>query len=155
MLNHRIRGLLFRYKKKNSTCSWLLFFGKSIQKRPDSVCEDDVNNEQNVLAHYMPNHWMRRKLFYRKKKKKHIYYFGFYFLLRVSKTSYSSVIVAPFESAGIRPVVNRLNQDTTVYYGLVFCAFSWPYAVVKDNSWIVNPFIASIFFTRAKCTCLK
>ena len=51
-------------------------------------------------------------------------YFGFYFLVRVSKTSYSSVIVAPFESAGIRPVVNRLNQDTTVYDGLVFYAFS-------------------------------
>ena len=35
-----------------------------------------------------------------------------------------SAIVAPFASAGIRPVVNRLNQDTTAYYGLVFCAFS-------------------------------
>ena len=42
------------------------------------------------------------------------------FLVRVSKTSYSSVIVVPFESAGIRPVENRLNQETTVYYGLVF-----------------------------------
>ena len=28
----------------------LLFFGKSIQKYPDSVCENDVNNEQNVRA---------------------------------------------------------------------------------------------------------
>ena len=34
-----------------------------------------------------------------------------------------SAIVAPFASAGIHPVVNRLNQDTTVYYGLVFCLF--------------------------------
>ena len=32
-------------------------------------------------------------------------------------------IVAPFASAGIRSVVNRLNQDTTVYYGLVLCLF--------------------------------
>ena len=36
-----------------------------------------------------------------------------------------SAAVAPFASAGIcPPVVNRLNQDTTVYYGLVFCVFS-------------------------------
>ena len=36
--------------------NWLLFFGKSIQKHPDSVCENDVNNEQNVRTYYMPNH---------------------------------------------------------------------------------------------------
>ena len=36
-----------------------------------------------------------------------------------------SAIVAPFASAGIRPVVNRLNQDTTVNYDLAFYAFSW------------------------------
>ena len=35
----------------------------------------------------------------------------------------SSAIAAPFASAGIRPVVNRLNEDIIVYYGLVFCAF--------------------------------
>ena len=52
-------------------------------------------------------------------------YFGFYFLVRVSKTSYSSAIVALFASAaGILPVINSLNQDTTVYYGVVFWAFS-------------------------------
>ena len=34
MLNHRIRGLLFHYKKKLLFCNWLLFFGKSIQKHP-------------------------------------------------------------------------------------------------------------------------
>ena len=57
-------------------------------------------------------------------------YFGFYFLVRVYKTFYSSAIVALFASAGIRPVVNRLSQDTTVYFGLVCpilasCVF-WP-----------------------------
>ena len=36
MLNHGTRGLLFHYKK----CCY--FFGKSIQKYPDSVCENDV-----------------------------------------------------------------------------------------------------------------
>ena len=48
-----------------------------------------------------------------------------------------SATVAPFASAGIRPVVNRLNQDTTVYYGLVFCYFSWPYMVKWHNSGII------------------
>ena len=43
ILNHRIRGLLFHYKKKLSG-NWLLFFGNSIQRHPDSVCENDVNN---------------------------------------------------------------------------------------------------------------
>jgi len=57
MLNHRIRGLLFHYKKKN--CYFTIgfyFFGKSIEKHPDSVCENDVNNEQNVRGHYMSNY---------------------------------------------------------------------------------------------------
>ena len=48
-LNHRIRGLLFHYKKKLSG-DWLLFFGKSIQNHPDSVCENDVNNALNVYT---------------------------------------------------------------------------------------------------------
>ena len=54
------------------------------------------------------------------------WYFGFY---------------APFASAGIRPVVNRLNQETTVYYGLVFCLFSRPYMVKWHNSGIITVFI--------------
>ena len=33
-----------------------------------------------------------------------------------SASSSSSAIVALFASAGIRPVLNRLKQDTTVYY---------------------------------------
>ena len=55
MLNYRIRGLLFHYKKL-FFCNWHLFFGKSIQKHSDSICENDVNNEQNLCAYYMPNH---------------------------------------------------------------------------------------------------
>ena len=58
MPNHRIRGL---YKKSCYFTIGFYFFGKSIHKHPDSVCEDDVNNEQNLRAQlYMPNHWMRR-----------------------------------------------------------------------------------------------
>ena len=35
-LNHRIIGLLFHYKKN---VIGFYFFGKSIKKHPDSVCE--------------------------------------------------------------------------------------------------------------------
>ena len=41
-------------------------------------------------------------------------YFGFCFLVRGIQTILIlAAIVAPFASAGIRPVVNRLNEDTT------------------------------------------
>ena len=43
MLNHRIRGLLFHFKKIVIFIGFY-FFGKSIQKHPDSVCESDVRN---------------------------------------------------------------------------------------------------------------
>ena len=61
-----------------------------------------------------------------------------------------SATVAPFASAGIRPVVNRLNQDTTVYYGLVFCLFSWPYMVKWHNSGIIIHLILFLW-----CFCLS
>ena len=70
-------------------------------------------------------------------------YFGFYFLVRVSKTSYSSAIVAPLASAGICSVVKRLNQGTTLYHGLAFCAFSRPYMVKWLNSGIIKDCIQS------------
>ena len=41
--NHRIRGLLFHFKKIVIFIGFY-FFGKSIQKHPDSVCESDVRN---------------------------------------------------------------------------------------------------------------
>ena len=43
MLNHRIRGLVFHFKKTVIFIGFY-FFGKSIQKHPDSVCENDVRN---------------------------------------------------------------------------------------------------------------
>ena len=54
----RTRGLLFHYKK-NTLKLASIFFGKSIQKHPDSVCENGVKNEQNVRAYFMPSHWIR------------------------------------------------------------------------------------------------
>ena len=120
MLNHRIRGLLFHYKKKLLFSNWFLFFGKSIQKHRDSVWENDVNNEQNVHAYYAKPLNERLTMYCKRKM--------LFWLLFSSKSIQNILIllaiVAPSASAGIRPVVNRLNQDTTVYYGLVFCLFS-------------------------------
>ena len=128
MLNHRIRGLLFHYKKKIAICSWLatILLVRVFKKvLIPSVRMTLTLSKMFARIICQTIEWEKQK------KKIYIYYFGFYFLVRVSKTSYSSVIVAPFESAGIRSVVNRLNQDTTLYYGLVFCAFSWT-CMVKD-----------------------
>ena len=120
MLNHRIRGLLFHYKKNCYLAIGFYFFGKSIQKHPDSVWENDVNNEQNVRACYAKP-LNERLIMYCKKKM-------LFWLLFSSKSIQNILIllaiVAPSPSVGIHPVVNRLNQDTTVYYGLVFCLFS-------------------------------
>ena len=72
-------------------------------------------------------------------------YFRFYFLVSIQNIVILWAIVAPFASAGIRPVVNRLNQDTTVYYGLVFCAFPLPYMVKWHNSGIIKVFISHMY----------
>ena len=53
MLKDRIRGLLFHYNIKYYFAIGFYFFGKSIQENPDSVCENDVNNEQNVRRYYI------------------------------------------------------------------------------------------------------
>ena len=82
------KSLLFHYKKNCYFAIGFYFLGKSIQKHPDSVCENDVNNEQNVGGYYMPNHWTRGWFSTAKKN----CYFGFYFLVRVSKTSWFSFI---------------------------------------------------------------
>ena len=43
MLNYRIRGLLFHYKKKIILqLASIYFLGKGIKKNHDSVCENDV-----------------------------------------------------------------------------------------------------------------
>ena len=105
-------------QKKLLFGNWFLFFGKSIQKHPDSVWENDVNNEQNVRAYYAKPLNERLIMYYCTRKM-------LVWLLFSSKSIQNILIllaiVAPSPSAGIRPVVNRLNQDTTVYYGLVFC----------------------------------
>ena len=120
MLNHRIRGLLFHYKKNCYFAIGFYFLGKSIQRHLDSVCENDVNNEQTVRAYYAKPLNERLIILHQK----NLLFWLLFSILFSSVGSSSLAIVAPFASAGIRPVVNRFNQDTTVYYGLVFCAFS-------------------------------
>jgi len=45
-------------------------------------------------------------------------------------------------SVSICSVLNRSNRDTTVYYRLIFCAFSWPNMVKWRNSGIIIIFIS-------------
>ena len=56
----KIRAMNKRFiiplQKKLLFGNWFLFIGKSIQKHPDSVWENDVNNEQNVRAYYAKRH---------------------------------------------------------------------------------------------------
>ena len=143
MLNHRIRGLLFHYKK---TCYFAIdfyFFGKS--------------QFRNILIPSVRMTLTVCKMFARvicQTIEWEVNYFianeKMLFLLLFSSKSIQnililSVIVAPFASAGIRPFVNRLNQDTTVYYGLVFWAFSWPCMVKWHNSGIIKKGIFYIY----------
>ena len=64
MLDHLIRGLLFHYKK-NCYFHWL-FFGKSIQKHPDSICEKTLEilyrkNLAKLLRISNENKWEQAK----------------------------------------------------------------------------------------------
>ena len=57
-------------------------------------------------------------------------------------------------SVSICSVQNRSNRDTTVYYRLIFCAFSWPNMVKWPNSGIINVSIchfAMVQRTKAVC----
>ena len=52
-------------------------------------------------------------------------------------------------SDSICSVQNRSNRDTTVYYRLIFCAFSWPNMVKWRNSGIINCCILLYFKVMA------
>ena len=135
MLNNRIRGLLFHYKKKKCYFAIGVYISLRVFRNIliPSVRMTLTTSKMFARIICQTIEW---DVNYSTTKKK--CYFGFSFLVWAYKTSYSSAIVAPFAFAGIRPVVNRLNQDTTAYYGLVFCAFSWPYMVKWRNSGIIN-----------------
>ena len=86
---------------------------------------NDVNNEQNVRTLVYAEPLNERLIILLQK----MFFWLLFSILFLSTGLSSSAIVAPFASASIRPVVNQLNQDTTVYYGLVFCMFCCPYMV--------------------------
>ena len=71
MLNHRIRGLLFHSKKNCYFAIGFYFSGKGIQKYLDSVCENEVNNEQNVRGYYICQ-TIEREVDYSTAKKKNV-----------------------------------------------------------------------------------
>ena len=102
MLNHRIRGLLFHYKKKKKCylATGLAIYSRVLYAKPlnERLIHDFTAKEKMLF-------WL---LFSSKS---------------IQNILILPAIVAPFASAGIRPVGNRLNQDTTVYYGLAFCLF--------------------------------
>ena len=48
-------------------------------------------------------------------------------------------------SVRICSVLNWSNQDTTVYYRLIFCMFSWPNMVKWRNSGIIKNYISQVY----------
>ena len=120
MLNHRIRGLLFHYKKNCYLAIGLYFLVRVFRNiLPSGRMTLTMSKMFARIMRAKPLN--ERLIMYCKKKM-------LFWLLFSSKSIQNILIllaiVAPSPSAGIRPVVNRLNQDTTVYYGLVFCLFS-------------------------------
>ena len=119
MLNHRIRGLLFHYKK---ICYLVIGFNFLVRVFRSILIPSGrmTLTMSKMFARIMPNQ-IERLIMYCKRK--------MLFWLLFSSKSIQNIpillaIVAPSPSASIRPVVNRLNQDTTVYYGLIFCLSS-------------------------------
>ena len=105
MLNHRLRGLLFHYKKNCYLAIGFYFLVRVFRNILIPCGENDVNNEQNVRAYYAKP-LNERLIMYCKRKM-------LFWLLFSSKSIQNILIllaiVAPSPSAGIRPVVNRLN----------------------------------------------
>ena len=133
MLNHRITGLLFHYKKNCYFAIGFFFLVRVFRNTLlPSVRMTLTMSKMFALVTCQTIEW---EVNYSTAKK-----MIFWLLLSIlfsSPGSFSSAIVAPSASAGVRPVVNRLNQDTTVYYGLVFCAFSWPYMAKWHDSGVI------------------
>ena len=135
MLNHRMRGLLFHYKKNSYFAVGFYFFGKML-----------IPSVRMTLT--------MSKMFARIISAKKMLFWLLFSILFSCAGSFRSAIVAPFASAGIRPVVNRLNQVTTMSYFLVFWAFSWPYMVKWHNSGIINTSILDFqFFYKERFVC--
>ena len=131
MLNHLIRGLLFHYKK---VLFWCNFIWKGCFKKMHHlffrVRANDVNSTKSQQKIFI---WWINKMTSDKRW----------------QTKFSGIVLRwkqflslkNCRSVSICSVLNRSNRDTTVYYRLIFCAFSWPNMVKWRNSGIINTFI--------------
>ena len=129
--------------KKNCYFTFGFYFsGKSIQKHPDSVCENDVNIEQNDRGYYMSNHWTRGWLLYFKEK---------IYLGNKRSSSLKEVKSKGPKQVKIRFIPRFVQFSPNCSFmrrfspcckpvkvgHYVFCAFSWPYMVKWHNSGII------------------
>ena len=128
MLNHLIRGLLFHYKKV-SFCFNFIWKGcfKKMHHLFFRVRANDVNSTKSQPKIFI---WRINKM--TSDKRWQAKFSGI--VLRWKQfLSFKNC-----RSVSICSVLNRSNRDSTVYYRLIFCAFSWPNMVKWRNSGIIN-----------------
>ena len=128
MLNHLIRGLLFHYKKV-LFCFNFIWKGcfKKMHHLFFRVRANDVNSTKSQPKIFI---WWINKMTSDKRW----------------QAKFSGIVLRWKQflslknccSDSICSVLNRSNRDTTVYYRLIFCAFSWPNMVKWRNSGIIN-----------------
>ena len=132
MLNHLIRGLLFHYKKVLFCFNfiWKGCFKKMHHQLFFRVRANDVNSTKSQPMIFI---WWINKMTSDKRW----------------QAKFSGIVLRwkqflSFKNChcvSICSVQNRSNRDTTVYYRLIFCAFSWPNMVKWRNSGIISDII--------------
>ena len=133
MLDHQIRGLLFHYKKNTKKIEANCQTTKSIQKHPDSICENDVRNAQNVCA-YLLRQTIEWEVNYFTAKEN--CYFDFYFLVRVSKTSwFCQPWFCSFCICRYSPCCTPVKPE---HYSVLWPRILLVYMVKWHNSGIIN-----------------
>ena len=135
MLNHLIRGLLFHYKKV-LFCFNFIWKGcfKKMHHLFFRVRANDVNSTKSQPKIFI---WWINKM--TSDKRWQAKFSGI--VLRWKQfLSFKNC-----RSVSICSVLNRSNRDTTVYYRLIFCAFSWPNMVKWRNSGIILVNILRVF----------
>ena len=128
MLNHLIRGLLFHYKKV-LFCFNFIWKGcfKKMHHLFFRVRANDVNSTKSQPKIFIC--WINKMTSDKRWQAK----FSGIVLRWKQFLSFKNC-----RSVSICSVLNRSNRDTTVYYRLIFCAFSWPNMVKWRNSGIIN-----------------
>ena len=128
MLNHLIRGLLFHYKKV-LFCFNFIWKGcfKKMHHLFFRVRANDVNSTKSQPKIFI---WWINKMTSDKRWQAK---FSGIVLRWKQLLSFKNC-----RSVRICSVLNRSNRDTTVYYRLIFCAFSWPNMVKWHHSGIIN-----------------